>query len=59
VAARFTHEDIAHMVGATRQWVTISLRRLSEQGVLRLKPIGIIVADSDALARIRDGETDR
>ena len=57
LAARFTHEDIAHMVGATRQWVTISLKRLSEQGVLRLKPLGIVIADAKALAAIRDGET--
>lgn len=59
LAARFTHEDIAHMVGATRQWVTISLKRLSEQGVLRLKPLGIVIAAPKALAAIRDGETSK
>ena len=30
----FTHADLAHMVGATRQWVTISLKRLQDQGVV-------------------------
>ena len=55
IAARFTHEDIAHMVGATRQWVTVSLKRLSVQGILKLKPLGIVIASANALAAIRDG----
>ena len=31
IGAAFTHADLAHMVGATRQWVTISLKRLQER----------------------------
>ena len=34
IGAAFTHADLAHMVGATRQWVTISLKRLQEQGMV-------------------------
>ncbi len=34
IAAAFTHADIAHMVGATRQWVTISLKRMQEKGIV-------------------------
>src|ERR1700758_2842844 len=30
IGAAFTHADLAHMVGATRQWVTISLKRLHD-----------------------------
>jgi CRP/FNR family cyclic AMP-dependent transcriptional regulator len=59
LAARFTHEDIAHMVGATRQWVTISLKRLSDQGVLKLKPLGIVIANAEALVSIRDRESSK
>ena len=55
LATRLTHEDIAHMVGATRQWVTISLKRFGEQGVVKLKPLGIVIADAKVLASIRDG----
>ncbi len=36
IGAAFTHEDLAHMVGATRQWVTMTLKRFQQQGVLRL-----------------------
>ena len=34
IAASFTHADLSHMVGVTRQWVTTTLKRLSEMGVL-------------------------
>ena len=34
IAAAFTHADIAHMVGATRQWVTISLKRMQEKEIV-------------------------
>lgn len=34
INAGLTHAEIAHLVGATRQWVTISLRRLQDQGTL-------------------------
>ncbi len=36
IGAAFTHEDLAHMVGATRQWVTMTLKRFQEQGIVRL-----------------------
>lgn len=31
-----THAEIAHMVGASRQWVTISLGRLEDAGAIRV-----------------------
>jgi CRP-like cAMP-binding protein len=31
-----SHEDLATMVGATRQWVTMTLGRLQKQGVVRI-----------------------
>ena len=41
IAASFTHADLAHMTGVTRQSVTISLKRFTELGILaraRLQP---------------------
>jgi len=55
IAAAFTHADLAHMVGATRQWVTISLQRLQDQGVLLCRKSQIIVRRRDALMEMRDG----
>ena len=55
IGAAFTHADLAHMVGATRQWVTISLQRLQEQGVLVCRKSQIIVRRLDALSEMRGG----
>ena len=49
IGAAFTHADLAHMVGATRQWVTISLKRLQEKNVLVFRKSKIIVRRSDIL----------
>jgi CRP/FNR family transcriptional regulator, cyclic AMP receptor protein len=53
IAAAFTHADLAHMIGATRQWVTTSLHRLEEQGVLRCGKSKIVVRRPDALQAMR------
>jgi CRP/FNR family cyclic AMP-dependent transcriptional regulator len=55
IGAAFTHADLAHMVGATRQWVTISLKRLQEQGVIVCRRSQIVVRQRSALEDIRDG----
>src|SRR6266567_8506217 len=49
IGAAFTHADLAHMVGATRQWVTISLKRLHEKNVLVVRKSKIIVRRPDVL----------
>lgn len=49
----FRHEDLAHMVGATRQWVTISLKRLQAAGVLRAAKGRIIVLKPELLRDTR------
>ena len=36
INAPLTHEDLAAMVGASRQWVTMALSRFQEQGVVKL-----------------------
>jgi CRP-like cAMP-binding protein len=56
IAAAFTHAELAHMVGATRQWVTISLKRLGDQGVVSTRRSDILIRRPDVLAKMRDGE---
>jgi CRP-like cAMP-binding protein len=53
ISAAFTHADLAHMVGATRQWVTISLKRLQQKGVVISSKSSIIVRRTDVLDRLR------
>ncbi|GJD69530.1 hypothetical protein MMMDOFMJ_2461 [Methylobacterium gnaphalii] len=55
IAADFTHAELAHMVGATRQWVTISLKRFAEQGVVTTRRSQILIQRPDLLARMPGG----
>lgn len=34
IAMPFTHDDLASMVGATRQWVSVTLKRFADKGIL-------------------------
>jgi CRP/FNR family transcriptional regulator, cyclic AMP receptor protein len=56
IAASFTHADLAHMIGVTRQWVTTTLKRLSEMGVLDAQGTNILIKDGAPLAKMRDGK---
>ncbi len=53
IAAAYTHTDLANMVGATRQWVTISLKRLHEKNVIISGKSRIIVCRLDVLQEMR------
>jgi CRP-like cAMP-binding protein len=50
ITAPFTHEDLATMVGASRQWVTMALAKFQERGVLKLGKRRIEVLRRDLLA---------
>ncbi len=57
IAASFTHADLAHMTGVTRQSVTISLKKFTELGILArpwLQPRD--QAMRSMLSDIRDGK---
>jgi CRP/FNR family cyclic AMP-dependent transcriptional regulator len=57
ISAAFTHADLAHMVGATRQWVTISLKRLQDKGVVISSKSRIVIRRPDVLEHLRgEGE---
>jgi CRP-like cAMP-binding protein len=58
IATKFSHQDLANMVGATRQWVTMSLKRLDQQGVVALGRASITLCRPKALARMRNGDAD-
>jgi CRP/FNR family transcriptional regulator, cyclic AMP receptor protein len=57
IAASFTHADLAHMTGVTRQSVTTSLKRFTEDGILQPHGTNLVIKNADLLARIRDGKT--
>ena len=58
IAAAFTHADLAHMVGATRQWVTISLKRMQKKRIVLTKRSQIVVCRPDVLEGMRGQASD-
>ena len=50
VAADLTHEDLARMTCASRQWVTTVLNRLQKQKILRIHKKQIVVLRPELLA---------
>jgi CRP/FNR family cyclic AMP-dependent transcriptional regulator len=44
-----THEEIAHMVGATRQWVTASLKKLQTEGKIDARRGRLVICNLSAL----------
>ena len=53
IGTAFTHADLAHMVGATRQWVTISLKRMQDKGVVVTRRSQIVVVRRDVLEAMK------
>jgi CRP/FNR family transcriptional regulator, cyclic AMP receptor protein len=49
IAAPFTHQEMASMIGSTRETVTLTLGELRKQGVLDIDRRRIVVLDRDAL----------
>jgi CRP/FNR family cyclic AMP-dependent transcriptional regulator len=53
ISTVLTHADLAHMVGATRQWVTISLKRLQAKDVVISNKSRIIIRRPGVLEQMR------
>ena len=56
IAASFTHADLAHMTGVTRQSVTISLKRFTELGILHAHGANLVIQNAELLSGIWDGK---
>ena len=59
IAASFTHADLAHMTGVTRQSVTVSLKRFTELGILHAHGANLVISNAEFLSEIRDGKIAR
>jgi CRP/FNR family transcriptional regulator, cyclic AMP receptor protein len=59
IAASFTHADLAHMTGVTRQSVTTSLKRFAELGILHAHGTNLVINNVGLLREIRDGKLAR
>ena len=52
IGRSLTHEELAKMVGATRQWITATLDRFREQGVILICKHQIILTDENKLRHL-------
>lgn len=52
IAAAFTHADIANMIGATRQWITVNLKRYSDAGIVATHHSNLVIVKPDVLAGV-------
>lgn len=53
----FTHEAFAQMVGASRQWVTMTLDRFQREGLIRVGRCRTVIFDLNELRARRAGST--
>jgi CRP-like cAMP-binding protein len=54
ITLQLAQEEMAQMLGASRQRVNQELKSMEREGVLRVESSGLIVCDQDALLRIGD-----
>jgi CRP/FNR family transcriptional regulator, cyclic AMP receptor protein len=52
IERRITHSELAAIIGATRQWVTATLDRFQQQGIVSIARQAIVVERPDLLARL-------
>lgn len=50
IAAAFTHADLAALIGATRQWVTVQMGRMQQDGILTNRRGLMVILKPEALA---------
>lgn len=56
ISLQLAQEELAQLLGASRQRVNQELKTMEREGVLRVEPTGLVVCDRKALLRIGQGE---
>ena len=54
IEQRFTQADLANMVGATRQWVSMTLNQLRQQGIVQIDKRRLVIVDKRRLGKISE-----
>ncbi|GLK77705.1 hypothetical protein GCM10008171_29590 [Methylopila jiangsuensis] len=57
IRRRITHDQIAAMVGSTRQWVTMMLKRFQREGLVTVDAQGIRIVQMERLQDMASGDT--
>jgi CRP/FNR family transcriptional regulator, cyclic AMP receptor protein len=52
ISLHLAQEELAQLLGASRQRVNQELKHMERDGVIRIEPAGLVICDRDALSRI-------
>ncbi|HZN47355.1 MAG TPA: helix-turn-helix domain-containing protein, partial [Ramlibacter sp.] len=59
IGLQLAQEELAQLLGASRQRVNQELKQMEREEVIRIEPGGLVVRDRDALMHIIDADTER
>ena len=59
IGLQLAQEELAQLLGASRQRVNQELKTMEREGIIRIEPAGLVVRDRQALMRLSTAETDR
>ena len=57
ITLQLAQEELAHLLGASRQRVNQELKTMERQALIRVDPAGLVVRDRAALLRIVESDT--
>ena len=57
IGLQLAQEELAQLLGASRQRVNQELKAMEREGAIRIEPAGLVVLDRSALARISEAES--
>jgi CRP-like cAMP-binding protein len=52
IEQRYTHEELANMIGSTRQWVTTTLAQFTKIGLVEGESQSLTLCDADGLRKL-------
>jgi CRP/FNR family transcriptional regulator, cyclic AMP receptor protein len=52
ITRSMSHEELAHMIGATRQWVTISLKNFEKEAIVSVEKQRIVILNRSRLQQL-------
>ena len=56
ISQQFSHEDLSHMVGATRSWVTLALKQLKSEEIISTRGRDTYILDLERLRKVAQGK---
>jgi CRP-like cAMP-binding protein len=59
IGLQLAQEELAQLLGASRQRVNQELKTMEREGIIRIEPAGLVVRDRQALMRLSAAEAER